>query len=115
FVTFLMSPLVTRLDRLGLPRILAVLVVAGSVTGILAGLGYFVGGQLAELAHDLPEYRENIREKLADLRAMTRGGTLERVQSTIEDISADVESDAAAEAEANGSTQEAVEAAEPVR
>lgn len=96
-VTFLISPLVTRLDRWGLPRIVAVIVVTGGVTGAIGGAGYVVVGELAELAHELPQYRENIRSKIGDLRAMTRGGTIEKVQRTIEEISEDVERDAAAE------------------
>ncbi|MFS8609127.1 MAG: AI-2E family transporter, partial [Gammaproteobacteria bacterium] len=99
-VTFLLSPLVTRLDRLRLPRVLSVLLVVGAATGLLGGVGYFVVGQLGEFASELPSYRENIRAKLADLRSMTRGGTLERVQTTIEDLSRDVEGDAAEEARA---------------
>ncbi|HEX5766430.1 MAG TPA: AI-2E family transporter [Woeseiaceae bacterium] len=99
-VTFLISPLVTRLDRLGLPRIVAVIVVSIGVTGLIGGIGYIVTSQLAELAQDLPEYRENIRGKISDLRSMTRGGTIESVQDTIEGISADVKRDAAAEAPA---------------
>ncbi|MBN1239644.1 MAG: AI-2E family transporter [Gammaproteobacteria bacterium] len=97
-VTFLMSPLVTRLDRWGLPRVAAVIIVAGSVTGILGGLGYVVVGELGELAAELPAHRENIRAKISDLRALTRGGTIENVQRTIEDISRDVEQDAESEA-----------------
>ena len=99
-VTFLISPLVTRLDRWGLPRILAVIVVTGSVTGAIGAAGYVVADQLAELAQELPQYRENIRSKIGDLRAMTRGGTIEDVQRAIEEISEDVERDAAAEAAA---------------
>lgn len=117
-VTFLMSPLVTRLDRIGLPRVLAVLIVSGAVTGMLAGVGYLVVGQLGELAEELPAHRENIREKLADLRALTRGGTIERVQTTIRDITQDVELDAAEErgaAPAGGAGATRVELDEPVR
>jgi predicted PurR-regulated permease PerM len=105
FVTFLMSPLVMRLDRVKVPRVLGVLIVAGTVTGLLGGLGYLVVGELGELAAELPEHRDNIREKVADLRAITRGGTLERVQTTIEEISRDVESDAAAEEEARAAVE----------
>src|SRR5690606_41845804 len=65
--------------------------------GALVGIGYLVVGQLGQLAEELPAHRENIREKLADLRELTRGGTIERVQSTIRDISEDVESDVAEE------------------
>ncbi|HEX2138898.1 MAG TPA: AI-2E family transporter [Woeseiaceae bacterium] len=97
-VTFLISPLVTRLDRWGLPRIVAVIIVASGVTGLIGALGYVVAGELGELAEELPEYRENIRSKIGDLRSMTRGGTIESVQKTIEDISEDVQRDAAAQA-----------------
>jgi len=115
-VTFLMSPLVTRLDRIGVPRVLAVLIVAGAVTGALAGVGWLVVGQLSQLAEELPEYRDNIREKLADLRELTRGGTIERVQTTIRDISEQVESDAREEeGRAGQGGENAVELDEPVR
>jgi predicted PurR-regulated permease PerM len=96
-ITFLMSPLVARLDHWGLPRIVSVMVVTGSLTGLIGGLGYVVVGELGELAEELPTHRQNIRSKMADLRAMTRGGTIERVQRTIEQLSEDVEQDAAAE------------------
>ncbi|HEX6259814.1 MAG TPA: AI-2E family transporter, partial [Woeseiaceae bacterium] len=110
-VTFLMGPLVTRLDRWGLPRLVAVIVVAGGVTGLIGALGYVVIGELAELAQELPEYRDNIRSKIGDLRSMTRGGTLESVQDTIAEISADVERDAAAKGPAAGDEDDR----EPVR
>ena len=110
-VTFLMGPLVTRLGRWGLPRLAAVIVVAGGVTGLIGALGYVVAGELAELARELPEYQENIRTKIGDLRSMTRGGTLESVQDTIADITADVERDAAAEARAAAAGDQV----EPVR
>src|SRR5690606_10298900 len=88
------------------------------LTGLLVGVGYLVVGQLGQFADELPSYRSNIREKVADLRALTRGGTIERVQSTIRDISEDVESDVAAEeagagAQAGGGRE--VELDEPVR
>ncbi|MEX2494541.1 MAG: AI-2E family transporter [Woeseia sp.] len=110
-VTFLMSPLVTRLDRLGLPRVVAVIIVASGATGLVGALGYVVVGEFGELAQELPEYRENIRDKIGDLRSMTRGGTIESVQKTIEEISEDVERDAAAEAPAAVEDDEG----EPVR
>ena len=49
-ITFLVGPLVTRLDRLGVPRVLGVIVVAAFVTGVLGGLGYVVAGQLGSLS-----------------------------------------------------------------
>ena len=111
-VTFVLSPAATRLHRLGLPRLLSVSIVVGFVSGTLGGLGWVVVGELGELAEELPSYRQNIRDKIGDLRALTRGGTLERVQTTIEGISEDIERDAAAE-EAPARTDNAQN--EPVR
>ncbi len=119
-VTFLMSPLVTRLDRVHVPRVLGVVIVAGTVTALLVGMGYLMVGQLSQLADELPQHRTNIREKLADLREFTRGGTIERVQTTIRDITEEVESDVAEEeqqaaAAAPADATPPVELDEPVR
>lgn len=90
-VSALLSPLVTRLDKLGLPRVAAVVVVVSIATGLLAGVGWVVSGQLAEFGKELPTYEQNVKHKIADLRAMLGGGTLERVQSTIKDIHKEIE------------------------
>jgi predicted PurR-regulated permease PerM len=99
-VTFLMSPLVARLDHWGLPRLIAVLVVASVVTGVVGALGYVVVGELGVLAEELPAYRDNVHAKIAELRTMIEGGTLEQVQRTIEDIREDVERNAQTESQA---------------
>jgi predicted PurR-regulated permease PerM len=112
-ISFLLGPLVLRLHRWGVPRVPAVIVVVSLAGGLLLGLGWVVAGQLGELANELPSYRENIRAKVADLRALTRGGVLERVQNTVTALSEDIERDADVEAAAQG-TAPAVEEPEPV-
>jgi hypothetical protein len=39
------------------------------------------------LAEDLPRYRANILAKIADVRSAGKGGSVEKLQDTIEDIS----------------------------
>jgi predicted PurR-regulated permease PerM len=90
-ITFLLSPLVTRLDRLHLPRVAGVLLVMALVGGVIGGLGYVVAGQVRSFATELPTHRHNIRTKISELIQMTRGGALENVQETIEDINEVVE------------------------
>jgi predicted PurR-regulated permease PerM len=114
-VAFLLSPLVTRVDRLGLPRVAAVLIVAGAATGILGGIGWVVVGQLGEFANELPAYRSNIKAKIADLRAMTHGGTLEKVQSTIEDLGQDIERSTSPQPQAPASSAPKQDAPVPVQ
>lgn len=52
--------------------------------GSLGVASWVVGRQMASLAEDLPAYRLNIRQKVADVRQMSRGGSVERVQQTLE-------------------------------
>jgi predicted PurR-regulated permease PerM len=90
-LTFLLSPLVTRLDRLRVPRVVGVLLVMSLVGAAVGGVGYVVAGQVRSFATELPTYRQNIRAKIREAVALTRGGAIENVQDTIEDISQAVE------------------------
>jgi predicted PurR-regulated permease PerM len=97
-LTFVLAAPVAQLQRIGLPRIPSVIVVVGLVLVALAGLGWVVAGELTALGEQLPSYRANIRERVDDIRRFTRGGAIENVQETIEDISEDLERDNAAPA-----------------
>jgi len=90
-LTFLLSPLVARLDRLRVPRVVGVLLVMTLAGGAIGGVGYVVAGQLRSFATELPTHRQNIRTKIRQAIAVTRGGAIEHVQDTIEDISDVVE------------------------
>src|SRR6185503_247827 len=57
---------------------------------ILLGVGWMVARQVAELANELPQYRRNIREKIADLRDLKKGGALEKVERTVEDVKSEL-------------------------
>jgi predicted PurR-regulated permease PerM len=67
-LTFLLTPLVRGLQRIHVPRVLAVLVVVLVSTAFAVGLGWVLGGQLFNLANDLPKYRANIDARVRDLR-----------------------------------------------
>jgi predicted PurR-regulated permease PerM len=62
--TFVLSPLVSVLERIHFPRFLAVfLVVAIAVVGCGA-IGWTVGNQLIDVTNQLPDYKTNIRAKI---------------------------------------------------
>jgi predicted PurR-regulated permease PerM len=84
-LTFLLSPLVTRLDRLHVPRVLGVLLVMSLVGVAIGAVGYVVTGQLQSFAAELPAHRQNIRAKIRDAVAFTRGGAIEQVQEQVQD------------------------------
>jgi predicted PurR-regulated permease PerM len=63
------------------------------VTLVFAVLGFAAWGltrQMDSLAGDLPAYRANIRMKVADVRAASRGGAVEKLQETLEGIKTDL-------------------------
>src|ERR1700681_2431715 len=62
--TFVLAPLVSALERIRIPRFLAIfLVVAIAVSGI-GVMGWAVGNQLIEVTNQLPSYKTNIKEKI---------------------------------------------------
>ncbi len=98
-VSFVLGPFVVRLDRLGLHRVVSVVVVTGVATAAVASVGWIVGGQVAQFGKELPAYEHNIRTKIADLRSMLGGGALESVQTTIKDINKDIQNPSKSSAE----------------
>ncbi|NUB22838.1 AI-2E family transporter, partial [Azospirillum formosense] len=68
-LTFVLAPIVSRLERLRLGRVPSVLAVVVLVFAGIAGFGMVVGGQIADLADNLPSYQRNLHAKLDSLRS----------------------------------------------
>lgn len=85
-LTFVLSPPVAALYRRGWPRVPTVLGILSSVIVLIGLVFWLVGTQLQEFGHDLPSYRDTIKQKLADVRRWYRGGTVERAQETIKEV-----------------------------
>jgi predicted PurR-regulated permease PerM len=88
-LTFVLTPPVIWLQR-RVGRIPAVLLV---VTLVFSALGLGVWGisrQMTSLSTDLLAYRENIRQKIRDVRGAGKGGSVERLQSTLDEIKKDM-------------------------
>lgn len=84
-LTFLLAPVVRRLESTRLPRVPAVLLVVLLAFSLLTAVGWVVGEQILQLANDLPTYKDNIREKLSGLRG-PGDGILERARGTIDEL-----------------------------
>jgi predicted PurR-regulated permease PerM len=82
--SFLLAPLVSRLER-RVARIPAVLSVVAAVMIAIAGLGWFVMGQVGELAETLPEYRHSLNQKVQDLREVF-GSKFGRAATMVEEL-----------------------------
>ena len=88
-LTFVLTPPVTWLER-WVGRVPAVLVMVTLVFTVLGLGGWGLARQMDHLAEDLPRYRTNIRTKIADVRGAGKGGSVEKLQDTIEGIKTDL-------------------------
>ena len=88
-LSFVLAPPVTWLERF-LGRVPAVLLVVTLVFVVLGLAGWGLARQMNNLATDLPAYRINILEKIDDVRGVGKGGTVEKLQETIEEIKTDI-------------------------
>jgi len=84
--TFLLSPLVSQVQRTRLPRIPAVILVVTLALALATGLGWALLSQVTRFADDLPKYRQTITRKINDLQKMRHGGTFEQVENTAKDV-----------------------------
>ena len=77
---FLLSPLVDSLCRVGLRQSIAVILVVVLMFSLLGGMIWGFGRQLTALVYQLPDYRQNIQEKIEDLRNAGSGSGVERIK-----------------------------------
>ena len=107
-LTFLLAPLATSLQRL-IGRIAAVISVVVCTFAFLGLIGWGFARQMTSLAQDLPRYRDNIRQKIADIQSLGKGGSVEQVQTTLHEIKEEM-----AQGEAPRSTGQSVVVSEQV-
>lgn len=88
-LSFVLSPPVSWLER-WLGRVAAVLMVVTLVFVVLGLAGWGLARQMRNLAEDLPGYRVNILAKIDDVRGAGKGGTVEKLQETIDEIKTDL-------------------------
>ena len=89
-LTFILSPIVSTLERLRLGRVASVTISVVIAFSVLFGGGWVVARQIAGLANELPQYRRNIRAKIAYLRDFKKGGALEKVEQTVEEVKSEL-------------------------
>ena len=88
---FLLDPLVTRLKRVGVPRVAAVLLVVAAVLCLLAGASLLLGQQVRMLAEELPTYQTTMRDKLRGIReTMSSPGVFERAMRTFDEVEREI-------------------------
>ncbi len=83
-LSFALAPLVGMLRHIRLGLVPSVLLSLCVALVLIGSLGLFVGSQIAGLASDLPSYQNNIAHKIESIRGTANGGTLSRLNRTIQ-------------------------------
>ena len=94
-LSFLLAPLVRRLEHLRLGRVPSTVIAVVIGFSIIGGIGLVASRQALSLAAKLPEYRENIREKIHALRA-PQNGTIGKAAEAIKELESEAAPGAAA-------------------
>src|SRR5262245_9814531 len=103
-LTFLLSPVVSGLERLGLGRMrggraIAVILVVGLAFSTLGTTAWVITQQVMALGAELPRYRGNLMRKVSDLRGAGRHGGLAEVQSTAKQVIGELQKEEGAKGE----------------
>lgn len=85
FLSFILSPLVARLERWHLPRVPAVVIVGIFAFAAMASLGWTVGHQAMNMVTRLPEFRENLESRISFVRDKVRG-PLQKASEVVHDL-----------------------------
>jgi len=84
-LSFMLAPPVRALQRLRLPRAVAVITVVIIAFGAIFALGRIMAREVTHLAADLPRYQAEISAKIEGIRG-EGGGTLERAQDVLQTL-----------------------------
>lgn len=95
-IAFLLHPIVKRLYRAGLNRIVAVVLVVGAASVLVLGMGFVVSSQLKSFADELPTHEPNIENKVKTVKALFRNGTLDKLSRMFDRIDRRTEAEAPA-------------------
>jgi predicted PurR-regulated permease PerM len=85
-LSFILSPVVTKLRRWGAGRILSVIITVVLTLTALASIGTMITLELKRLANELPAYRQNIRQKISDIRSASKSESLHQVKAIAQEI-----------------------------
>jgi predicted PurR-regulated permease PerM len=84
FLTFLLTPMVRALQRLGAGRAPSVIIVVVVTAFLAGGTLWIVGRELKELLGELPDYSSNITDKIKSIRALSAGS--ERLGKMVDEV-----------------------------
>jgi predicted PurR-regulated permease PerM len=90
-LSFALAPAVRLFERVGLPKVGAVILTVLVALGLLVGIGFVVGEQLTSLTRRLPSYQKNIEKKLDGLFQPAQQSAKDRLNDLVNQVTAKLE------------------------
>jgi predicted PurR-regulated permease PerM len=92
-LTFLLSPVDSALQRLGLGRVVSVALLAVMTFSLIGVIGWAISVQVKEIANNLPGYQGNIKKRIEDLQ-VGQGTTVDKIRLEFEQLIGNVTTNA---------------------
>jgi len=89
-LTFLLTPLVHRLEHWRVPRIPAVLLIVALSFGMIGGIAWLISGQAKDLAIQISSYQGDIEQKIQRMHGYFGHGALAKASASFDKFAADV-------------------------
>ena len=87
--SLLLTPAVAFLERLKLPRILAIFFVVIVLSGLAGLIGWKTSQQLVDITQELPTYKSTLETKIQMLKGL-KGDSLDKATATVHQLEKDV-------------------------
>ena len=92
-LTFLLTPVDSALQRLGLGQVVSVALLAMITFSLIGVIGWAISVQIKEIANNLPSYQGNIKKRIEDLQ-VGQGTTLDKIRIEFEQLIGDATTNA---------------------
>jgi predicted PurR-regulated permease PerM len=92
-LAFLLSPVDSALQRLGLGRLVSVALLAVMAFSLIVVIGWAISVQVKEIANNLPSYQGNIKKRIEDLQ-VGQGTTVDKIRLEFEQLIGNVTTNA---------------------
>jgi predicted PurR-regulated permease PerM len=93
-LTFLLSPIVNLMRRWHLGKTFPVMLLVALLFTAVGGIGWILFAQVQEFAQELPKYRGNIRDKIAQIKHVGQSQMGKALQETADTITSELKTEA---------------------
>jgi len=84
-LSFLLTPIVAIIERVNLPRGIAIFIVAASLAGVVGVVGWKTSQQFVDLTEQIPTYKKALTGKIQSLKG-PNSQSLDKASATVRDL-----------------------------